>query len=59
MLAQTPAMVAPQDYNRIVSELQALQGIKNLSNLRVHETDAGKVSALEQAQRKAILFVDI
>jgi len=50
MLAQGPTVVAEQDYDGVVGELQPVQGVEYLADLRVHEADAGEVGALEGAE---------
>ena len=40
LFAQMPAVVAPQHDDRVLAELQSLQGVQHGTQLLVHETDA-------------------
>jgi len=50
MLAERPAVIAKEDHDGIVREFQSVQSLQDFADLRVDETDAGKIGALKNAK---------
>ncbi len=49
MLTQVITVVAQQNHNGVVPQIQPIHGFKNLAHLRVDKRDAGMISTLEFA----------
>jgi len=50
VLAKTPAVVAPEENDGVVAELQAIERVEDFADLGIHEADAGEVGALKDAK---------
>ena len=54
VVAEMPAVIAPQDHDRVVGETGVIEGVEEFAHLRIHEARGG-VIAMDQTPRQGLV----